>query len=87
MPNILVSTGYPRNSATKTTEIINLNEDTNCQDLADFPLAIDRAVGSNLANVPIICGGWDGSSSLAKCYKLHSGTVDFVTIQIMSFYQ
>ena len=76
MTKILVSTGNPRSSATKT-EIINLdNESLTCQDLEDFPLAIQGAVGSNTGSFPVICGGWNGSvpvGSVKQCYKLKSG--------------
>ena len=69
---ILVSTGRPRSSATKT-EIINLdNESLTCQDLEDFPLAIQGAVGSNTGSFPVICGGWDGSESVKQCHRLES---------------
>ena len=70
---ILVSTGRPRSSATKT-EIINLdNESLTCQNLEDFPLAIQGAVGSNTGSFPVICGGWDGSESVKQCHRLESG--------------
>ena len=73
MTKILVSTGRPRSSATKT-EIINLdNESLTCQDLEDFPLAIQGAVGSNTGSFPVICGGWDGSESVKQCHRLESG--------------
>ena len=73
MTKILVSTGSPRSSATKT-EIINLeNENLTCQDLEDFPLAIEGAVGSNIGSFPVICGGWKDSGSVKQCYRLESG--------------
>ena len=73
MTKILVSTGNPRSSASKT-EIINLdNESLTCQDLEDFPLAIEGAVGSNTGSFPVICGGWDGSESVKQCHRLESG--------------
>ena len=71
---ILVSTGSPRNSATKTTEIINLNnENLTCQDLEDYPLKISGAVGVNMGSSPVICEGWTGSKSVNQCHRLVAG--------------
>ena len=70
---ILVSTGNPLSFATKT-EIINPdNESLTCQDLEDYPLGIEGAVGSNIGSFPVICGGWDGSESVKQCHRLESG--------------
>ena len=43
---VMISTGYPRSSATKTTVIIDL-EDSNviCEDLDDFPMEMYVGVG------------------------------------------
>ena len=70
---VMISTGGPRSSATKTTEVID-SEDSNviCEDLEDFPIEIADAVGANLASMAIICGGLvdNGSShSSDKCFK------------------
>jgi len=70
---ILVSTGYPSNSATQTTEVINLEDNSKCQGVEDFPLAIESAVGSYLGSFPVICGGTNESSSLNQCHQLESG--------------
>ena len=72
----MISTGNPTNTATKT-EVIDL-EDSNviCEDLEDFPMEIQGAVGANLASSPIICGGYfyNGSShSSDKCFKYMEG--------------
>ena len=72
----MISTGFPTNSGTKT-EVIDL-EDSNiiCEDLEDFPIEIDGAVGANLASTPIICGGVfnDGSlHSSDKCFEYIEG--------------
>ena len=75
---VIISTGYPRNSFTKATEVIDL-EDSNvmCEDLKDFPMELDDAVGANLASTPIICGGHfytDGiNHSSDKCFKYMEG--------------
>ena len=72
---ILVSTGSPLSSAAKT-EIINLDidqEGLTCQDLEDFPLKIQGAVGFNMGSSPVICGGYDGSTTLNQCHRLESG--------------
>ena len=68
---VMISTGR------KATEVIDL-EDSNvmCEDLEDFPISIDNAVGGNLASTPIICGGYfyNGSDhSSDKCFKYTEG--------------
>ena len=74
---ILVSTGHLlSNSATKTTEIINLGNDTlTCQDLENYPLEIRSGVGSNIGSFPAICGGYgyESGSSLNQCHRLMAG--------------
>ena len=81
---ILVSTGSPRGSATKTTEMINIDNEVltshvNCKDLDDYPLKIDGAVGSNMGSFPVLCGGRDDSGphgfagSVNQCHRLESG--------------
>ena len=75
MTKILVSTGNPRSSATKT-EIINLdNDNLTCQDLEDYPLEIHSGVGSNIGSFPAICGGYryESGSSLNQCHRLMAG--------------
>jgi len=72
---ILISTGDPWTA--KKTEVIDL-EDSKviCEDLEDFPMEIDGAVGAKLASTPIICGGSfnNGSSQASdKCFKYMEG--------------
>ena len=60
-----------------TSEVID-SEDSNiiCEDLEDFPMEIEGAVGANLASTPIICGGLFHSGSLQssdKCFKYMEG--------------
>ena len=82
---IMISTGsYP--SPTKTTEVIDL-EDSNvmCEDLEDFPMELEAAVGANLASTPIICGGYFGGTgsvhSSDKCFKyMEEGWQHFATM-------
>ena len=70
---ILVSTGYPRNSATTTTEMINIdNSGLTCKDLEEYPLQISYAVGFNMGSLPVICGGSDGSI-YDQCHRMESG--------------
>ena len=70
LDSILVSTGQPYNSA---TEIINTdNSSLTCKDPEDYPLQVYGAVGSNMASLPVICGGWDGSD-ITQCYRMESG--------------
>ena len=75
VPMILVSTGYPLSSATKTTEIINTdNSGLTCKDLEEYPLQVKGAVGFNIASLPVICGGRDQSNTyLTQCYRMESG--------------
>jgi len=72
MSTILVSTGYSWSSAQKT-EVINLEDNSVCQDVEDFPFAINLAIGSYLGSFPVICGGLDESESLNQCHQLRSG--------------
>ena len=72
--DILVSTGYPLDSATKTTEIINIDNDgSTCKDLEEYPLTIQGAVGFNMGSMPVICGGYDGSTYVNQCHRMESG--------------
>ena len=71
----MVSTGAPRNSATRKTEIIDLlaNDGVTCQDIDDYPLEIEHSVASNIASFPVvICGGNHGATR-NQCYKLMEG--------------
>ena len=69
---IMIATGI--HSHKKTTEVIDL-EDSNvvCEDLEDFPMETQAAVGANLVSTPIICGGYFGGPgsvhSSDKCFK------------------
>ena len=58
---VMISSGWPRSSSTRTTEIIDvIDAGTTCTDLGKFPIEVSNAVGANLRGVPIICGGWLG---------------------------
>ena len=50
----MVSTGAPRNSATRKSEIIDIlaNDDVTCKDIDDYPLEIEHSVASNIASFP-----------------------------------
>ena len=74
----MISTGHPGFLSTKT-EVIDV-EDSNvkCEDLDDFPMTLESAVGANLASMPIICGGkFKNGSYLSyssdKCFKYMEG--------------
>ena len=74
---ILVSTGYPLSSATKT-EIINTdNSGLTCKDLEEYPLQIQGAVGFNMGSLPVICGGYElyesGPTYPNQCHRLETG--------------
>ena len=71
---ILVSTGYPRDSVRKTTEIIDLKDEfLTCKDLEKYPSKISGAIGSNMGSFPVVCGGFDGSSKMDQCQRLVEG--------------
>jgi hypothetical protein len=55
---VLVTTGHPTNTSVKS-EVIDLEDSSNiCQDLDDYPMKIDGAVGGLLNQVdPLVCGG------------------------------
>ena len=74
---ILVSTGYPPSSASKT-EIINTdNSGLTCKDLEDYLSEVYGAVGFNMGSLPVICGGYYqgyyGSWHINQCLKMVSG--------------
>ena len=73
--SILVSTGFPYSSATKTTEIINIdNGGLTCKDLEEYPLQIIGAVGFNMGSLPVICGGkYLGFKAQNQCHRMESG--------------
>jgi hypothetical protein len=54
----LVTTGFPRATSVKS-EVIDLEDSSNiCQDLADYPIQVEGAVGGLLNQVdPLVCGG------------------------------
>ena len=56
MTKLLVATGR----SLANVEIVDLSsEGGNCQDLADFPLNLESAMGGYFdLTTPIICGGW-----------------------------
>jgi hypothetical protein len=67
---MLVATGN-----LKTVEVINLdpaNPGLVCDNLPEFPVALDGATGQLFnKRTPIICGGYDGTDS-CKCYALQN---------------
>ena len=67
---IMVTTGTPWPSSTKT-EVLDLeNENLSCSNLSPFPLNVWGAVGSHLSLAPIICGGYIGRDNLSdRCFK------------------
>ena len=71
-PKVLVTTGYPKNSGTRKTEVIDVeNSNVICKDLEDFPVDLYAASGANLTSMPIICGGLSSHPS-DKCFKVSS---------------
>ena len=64
---VMVTTGYPSSSATKT-EVVDVVTVESCADLADFPLENRGAVAANLHGTPVVCGG-HSSAYYQACYK------------------
>ena len=75
--SILVTTGLESSarSAAKTEfiHIKNENSSLTCKDLKQYPLKIYGAVGFNMGSFPVICGGFDGSTTVGQCLRLKSG--------------
>ena len=66
----MITTGGPRSSATRKTEIVDVANGVTCSELADFPLEIDSAVSANLDGTPVVCGGaFNYPQRSAKCYR------------------
>ena len=65
----MITTGYPRSSVTRKTEIVDVANGLTCSDMADFPVQRYGAVGANLGGTPVVCGGYLGSVSTEKCYR------------------
>jgi hypothetical protein len=55
----LVTTGYTTTNYTRSSEVIDLEDATNiCQNLEDYPIQVDDAVGGLLnQGDPLVCGG------------------------------
>ena len=68
----MVTSGNPRSSATRKTEIVDVANGVTCSELADFPVEIEGAVTANLDGTPVVCGGvlspWPHQYS-DKCYR------------------
>ena len=65
----MITTGYPRSSARRKTEIIDIaSGGVTCSDLENFPVEISSGVGGNLQGTPVVCGGYSSTYS-DKCYK------------------
>ena len=80
---ILISTGWDAENYIKNTEVIDSeNSNVICEDLEDFSMEIDNAVGANLASMPIICGGaLENGTSSNKCFiYTKGGWQHFVTM-------
>ena len=69
----MVTTGFPQNSGSRKTEVFNLAGQDICLNLEDFPISLFGAVGAHINGTPVVCGGYDGSKSLNKCYHFING--------------
>ena len=64
------------NKSGRRTEIVNVVTGVTCSsDLADFPVKIYGAVGSNINGIPVVCGGYAGYAGgySEKCYRFTNG--------------
>ena len=64
----MITTGRTPSSSVKT-EVFDLQSNTICQDLKDFPFKLYDAVGGTVNGVPTVCGGSSGGFQ-DKCYQL-----------------
>ena len=65
----MITTG----SSSRKTEVVNLAGQDICLNLEDFPIGLYGGVGANINGTPVVCGGYDGSKSLNKCYHFING--------------
>ena len=72
----MVTSGFPRSSATRKTEIVDVANGLTCSDLAEFPVELSHAVGANLGGTPVVCGGYgDSIGDSDKCFRLTNGEI------------
>ena len=73
----MITTGVPTSNANlRKTEIVDVANGLTCSDMADFPIQLHGAVGANLDGTPVVCGGYDSSSSFGysdKCFRFTNG--------------
>ena len=69
---VMISSGLPFSSSTRTEIIDVIDAGTTCPELAKFPVNVESAVGANLQGVPIICGGWLGKQTFARVKAISS---------------
>ncbi len=71
----MITTGSPIDETTKTSEILaftdDLREDVECEKYPFYPIGVWVATGGMIGNVPLICGGLDGSKTRTdECYSI-----------------
>ena len=82
----MITSGHPYSSATKT-EIVDLANGAACSDLAVFPIEIYGAVGANLDDIPVVCGGSFSITKNEKCYRYTKGVwEDFASMKEVRLY-
>ena len=77
----MMATGMKKGGSwkfTRRTEIVDVATGVTCSsDLADFPVGILGAVGSNINGIPVVCGGFEIISGAywfsEKCYRFTNG--------------
>ena len=69
----MITSGYPRSSATRKTEIVDVTNGLTCSNLNDFPEKIYGTVGANLGGTPVVCGGvgFSGYSNWCHRYNIY----------------
>ena len=68
----LIAGGSVNGSSNEMTEVVDLVEINSISSFGQLPSGRDwTAVGTMLGNVPLLCGGWNGSSRFDTCISYH----------------
>lgn len=67
--NILLLGGLNSDGYSNAATVFN--KELNCNPLKNLPVSFDAAVGA-FTGEPLVCGGYNGSSFLEKCFKYQS---------------
>lgn len=62
---LMVATGY---FYEKKAQVVDIQSNTKCTDLADYPMYLGGATGGLIDKRPLICGGHGSTGSNSTCY-------------------